>query len=348
MRSSRGALSGNRSGKATELIRLVNSGPMTQALCVAAELQIPDLLAAGPKHTGELAEATSTHAQSLHRLMRALTTLDICVEREDGSFGLTATGSVLCADAPNSLRSWTILCGKYLWPSAGDLLHSIRTGETARQRIGQPSRFKFLESDKDAAAVFDHAMAEISRLVAGEVLSCCSFEGMHRIVDVGGGSGGLLAAVLKAHPKLHGVLFDLPHVIQGAEADLTKALAAGRCEFVAGDFFESVPTGGDVYLLKAVLHDWDDEQSAAILRNCRRAIPSNGRLVLIERAVPERFDGNPIHHAIARMDLHMLVEFGGKERTEAEFRRLLEGAGFKLYGAVATSTEFSILEATPC
>jgi hypothetical protein len=348
MSSPHEALSENRPGKAPELIRLVNSGPMTQALCVAAELRIPDLLTAGPKDAEELAEATGTHAPSLHRLMRALTSLDICVEREDGSFGLTATGSVLCADAPNSLRSWTILCGKYLWPGAGDLLHSITTGQPARQRVGQLGLFKFLESDKEAAAIFDHAMAEISRLVAGEVLSYCSFDGMQRVVDIGGGSGGLLAAVLKAHPKLHGVLFDLPHVIQGAKADLTTALPAERCEFVAGNFFESVPMGGDAYLLKAVLHDWDDEQSAAILRTCRRAIPAEGRLFLIERAVPERFDENPIHHAIARMDLHMLVEFGGKERTKAEFRRLLEGTGFKLSRAVATATEFSILEATPC
>jgi orsellinic acid C2-O-methyltransferase len=348
MSRSRETLGENKPGKAPDLIRLVNSGPMTQALCVAAELHIPDLLTAGPKHAQELAGATNTHAPSLHRLMRALTSLDICMEREDGSFGLTATGSVLCAGAPNSLRSWTILCGKYLWPSAGDLLHSVRTGETARQRLGRPRPFKFLESDKEAAEIFDHAMAEISRLIAGEVLSYCSFDGMQCVVDVGGGSGGLLAAVLRAHPKLHGVLFDLPHVIQGAKADLTKALPAERCEFVAGDFFESIPMGGDAYLLKAVLHDWDDEQSATILRNCRRAIPTNGRLLLIERAVPERFEGNAIHHAIARMDLHMLVEFGGKERTEAEFRNLLEGAGFRLSSAIATSTEFSILEATPC
>ena len=348
MSSPREALNENWPGKAPELIRLVNSGPMTQALCVAAELRIPDLLTAEPKHAEELAQATGTHAPSLHRLMRALTSLEICVEREDGSFGLTAVGSVLCADAPNSLRSWTILCGKYLWPIAGDLLHSIRTGEAAWQRVGQPSPFKFMEGDKEAATIFDRAMGEISRLVAGEVLSYCSFDGMQRIVDVGGGSGGLLAAVLRAYPKLHGVLFDLPHVIQGAKTDLATALPADRCEFVAGNFFESLPIGGDVYLLKAVLHDWDDEHSAVILRTCRRAMPSNGRLVLIERAVPERFDGNPIHHAIARMDLHMLVEFGGKERTEAEFRTLLEEAGFELSSAVPTSTEFSILEATPC
>lgn len=348
MNDPRAALGGNTPGKASELIRLVNSGPMTQALCVAAELQIPDLLAAGPRHAEELAEATDTHGPSLHRLMRALASLDICVEREDGSFGLTAIGSVLCADAPNSLRSWTILCGKYLWPSAGDLFHSVRTGETARQRGGQSSPFKFLEGDKEAAAVFDRAMAEISRLVAGEVLSSCSFDGMQCVVDIGGGSGGLLTEVLKAHPEIHGVLFDLPHVIHAAQRALAEAIPVGRCEFVSGNFFESIPTGGDVYLLKAVLHDWDDEQSTVILRNCRRAIPPSGRLLLIERAVPERFEGNPIHHAIARMDLHMLVEFGGKERTEAEFRSLLEGAGFKLSSAVATSTEFSILEAKPC
>ena len=348
MRSSRETLGEGRPGKAPELIRLVNSGPMSQALCVAAELRIPDLLTAGPKHTAELAEDTRTHAPSLHRLMRALTSLDICMEREDGSFGLTATGSVLCSDTPNSLRSWTILCGKYLWPIAGALLHSIRTGTTARQRTGQQSAFEFLEGDKEAAAIFDQAMAEISRLVASEVLSRHSFDGMRCIVDVGGGSGGLLAAILKAHPEVHGMLFDLPHVILAAKVDLTKAFPTERCELVVGDFFNSIPKGADVYLLKAVLHDWDDERCLAILRNCRRAIPSNGRLLLIERAAPERFEGIPHHHAIARMDLHMLVEFGGKERTETEFRSLLEGAGFKLTSAVATSTEFSILEAIPC
>jgi hypothetical protein len=335
-------------GKTSELIRLINSGPMTQALCVAAELRIPDLLASGPRQVEEIAGVTNTHAPSLHRLMRALASLDVCIEREDGSFGLTATGSVLRTDAPDSLRSWTILCSKYLWPSAGDLFHCIKTGETARQRAGEPNRFKLLEADKEAATTFNRAMAEISRLVAGEVLAHCRFEGMHRVVDVGGGRGGLLAAVLNAHPQLRGVLFDLPHVIQQVRAELTTACLAERCDLVAGDFFESIPPGGDAYLLKAVLHDWDDEQSATILRNCRRAIPSDGILLLIERAVPKRFEANPLHHSIARMDLHMLVEFGGRERTEAEFGNLLENAGFKMSNAVATSTEFSILEARPC
>jgi ubiquinone/menaquinone biosynthesis C-methylase UbiE len=179
-------------------------------------------------------------------------------------------------------------------------------------------------------------------------MSYCRFDDMQCVVDVGGGSGGLLASVLKVYPRLRGVLFDLPHVIQGARADFTDASLAARCDLVAGDFFESVPTGGDAYLLKAVLHDWDDERSAAILRNCRRVIAPSGKLLLIERVVPERFEASPLHHAIARMDLHMLVEFGGMERTEAEFRSLLERTGFRLSNAVATSTEFSILEATPC
>ena len=335
-------------GRTSELIRLVNGGAMTQALCVAAELRIPDLLAAGPKQADDLAHATDTHEPSLRRLLCALVSLDLCIEREDGSFGLTATGAILRTDAPNSLHSWTILCGKYLWPRAGDLFHSVKTGETATQRVGGGSRFKLLEADKEAAGVFDHAMAEISRLVASDVMSCCRFDEMHCLVDVGGGSGGLLASVLKVHPRLRGVLFDLPHVIQEARTDFTDAALAARCDLVAGDFFESVPAGGDAYLLKAVLHDWDDERSAAILRNCRRVIPPDGKLLLIERAVPERFEANPLHHAIARMDLHMLVEFGGRERTEKEFQSLLERTGFRLSNAVATSTEFSILEATPC
>ena len=154
----------------------------------------------------------------------------------------------------------------------GDLLHSVKTGETARARAGGTDRFGHLETDKEAAAVFNSAMAELSRLVSSEVLHSYQFRGMRRIVDVGGGYGALLAAVLQAHPQLRGVLLDLPHAIEGARAHLTNAGLADRCEFVAGSFFESIPGGGDAYLLKAVLHDWNDEESVTILRNCRRAI----------------------------------------------------------------------------
>jgi hypothetical protein len=320
---------------------------MSQALCVAAELGIPDLLAAGPRHSGELAQATGVHGPSLHRLMRALATLHICLEREDGSFELTDTGAVLRRDAPNSLRFWTILSGKYLWPLSGDLLHSVKTGLPARQQRGQQDRFAFLNEDKQAAVVFDRAMAELSRLVAHDLLTSFDFKRATCVVDVGGGNGCLLAAVLKANPHLRGVLFDVPRALQAARLELITDDLIGRCDLRGGDFFASVPAGGDVYLLKAILHDWDDEQSARILANCRDAFVGRGRLLLIERIAPRRFKACQTHHAIARMDLHMLAEFGGRERTEKEYAEMLQNAGFKLTRAVVTSTEFTILEAAP-
>jgi ubiquinone/menaquinone biosynthesis C-methylase UbiE len=335
-------------GKASELIRLINGGAMSQAACVTAELGIADILADGPKRADELARATGCHEPSMHRLLRAMTALEICMEREDGTFALAPMGMLLRSDTPNSLRSWTIWCGKHMWPVAGDLLHSVKTGETARQRLGGIDRFGLLESDHEAAAVFNKAMAELSSLVASEVLRSYQFGGMRRIVDVGGGYGALLAAVLKAHPDLHGILLDLPQAIEGARTHLSNADLAGRCELIAGDFFASIPDGADAYLLKAVLHDWDDQKSMAILRNCRRAIPIYGKLLLIERIVPERFEACALHHAIAWADLTMLVEFGGRERTEAEFCGLLEASGFKLVRTATTLLGYSVLEGIPC
>ena len=337
-----------RLGKVPELIRLINGGAMSQAACVTAELGIADLLAEGPKRADELARATACHEPSMHRFLRALAALEVCVERDDGAFALAPMGMLLRSDVPNSLRSWAIWCGKHMWPVSGDLIHSVKTGETARQRLGSVDRFGLLESDQAAATVFNNAMAELSRLVASEVLLSYEFGAMQRVVDVGGGYGALLAAVLTAHPGVRGVLFDLPQAIEGARTHLSNAGLTDRCELIAGDFFESVPNGADAYLLKAVLHDWDDQKSQAILLNCRRAIPLNGKLLLIERIVPDRFEACSLHHAIAWADLTMLVEFGGRERTVREFRDLLESSGFKLTSATATSLGYSVLEGIPC
>jgi hypothetical protein len=327
-----------------EFIRLMNGGVLSQAASVAAELGIADALASGPRRVEELAKARGCHAPSLYRLLRALASLDLCTEREDGAFALTALGSLLRSDAPQSLRSWAVFCGKYLWPLWGNLLHSVRTGQSAS---GESDGFAGLKHDEQAALVFNRAMAELTRLVAAEVVRCYRFDGMRRIVDVGGGYGALLAAVLQAQPGAQGVLLDLPHAIEGARAHLSAAGLTGRCELVAGDFFESVPGGADAYLLKAVVHDWDDERARLILRNCRRAIPRHGRLLLIERIVPARFEPCWLHHAIARVDLTMLVGFTGRERTEAEFRDLLGASGFRLAGITATSLEYGVIEALP-
>jgi len=331
-----------------DFIGLVNAGTMSQAVCAAAELGIADLLASGPKTADELARASSCHAPSLRRLLRALASLHLCLEGEDGSFALTAFGALLRSDAPDSLRSWTVLCGKYLRPLLGHLIHSVRTGQSARELDGGAEAFGELQHDKHAALIFNRAMAELTSLIAGEVVRRYRFDGMRRIVDVGGGYGTLLAAILKEQPSARGVLLDLPHAIDGARSQLAASGLAERCEFIAGDFFDSVPAGADGYLLKAVLHDWDDERSAVILRNCRRAISREGKLLVIERVVPGRFEACWLHQAIARMDLTMLVGFAGKERTEAEFSRLLATSGFRLSSITATSLDYAVIEAVPC
>jgi len=337
-----------RAGKAREFIKLINDGAMSQAVCAAAELGIADLLASGPRHAQELSRAVDCHAPSLKRLLRALASLDLCTEREDGAFALTELGALLRFNAPQSLRSWTLLCGKYLWPMWGNLLHSVRTGASARELAGGGNGFAELEHDEQAALVFNRAMAELTRFVAAEVVRCYSFDGMRRIVDVGGGYGALLAAVLHAQPGAQGVLLDLAHAIEGARTQLAASGLAERCQCIAGDFFESVPAGADAYLLKAVLHDWDDERVRLILRNCRNAIPRHGKLLIIERIVPARFEACWLHHAIARVDLTMLVGFSGRERTEMEFRGLLDASGFRLAGVTPTLLEYAVIEAFPC
>jgi SAM-dependent methyltransferase len=329
---------------ASRLLDIIGGSWMSQAVYVAAELRIADLLAGGPKRVDELAKAAGCHPPSLARLMRGLASLGICVEWEDGRFDLTPMGSLLRSDAPDSLRSWAIVWGKLQWPVWGNLLHSVRTGESARTLVLGTKGYEHLARDAEAATVFNRAMTEVTRLVANEVARVYDFSGARRIVDVGGGYGQLVTAILKAHPKARGVVVDMPHASEAAKLYARDAGVAERCEFVAGDFFESVPPGGDAYLLKSVLHNWNDEKSALILRNCGRAMPRGAKLLLVERIFPARLDVSPAHQAVARSDLNMLVGPGGHERTEVEFRNLLGAAGFTPVEVFATSTEFSIIE----
>jgi orsellinic acid C2-O-methyltransferase len=336
-----------RPGTALDLMALIGDGALSKVACVAAELRIPDLLASGPKHADALAHASESHAPSLHRLLRALVSLDLCAEREDGSFALTPMGSLLRTDVADSLRSRTLYLGLYQGVAWAHLLRSVKTGESARKLANGAGYSGHLERDPDAAGIFNGAMMELTRLVATRVVQSYDFAGARRIVDVGGGYGTMLAAVLEAYPSLHGVLFDRPHAIDGARAHLASAGVADRCELIAGDFFDSVPGDTGVYLLKAVIHDWNDEQSIAILRNCRGAMAGDARLLIVERILPARFEACPLHRAIARVDLVMLVERGGRERTEAEFRTLLDASGFDLARIFQTDFEYSVMECVP-
>jgi orsellinic acid C2-O-methyltransferase len=278
------ALSGpsdqHRYGPAPALIALIQGAALAQAVCVAADLRIADLMAGGCTTADELAQAIGSHPPSLHRLLRALTSLGLCDEDQAGSFALTPMGSLLRSDTSDSLRSWLLWFGKYQWPVWGRLLHSVRTGESARMLVTGAEGFSLLQNDPEAAALFNDTMERLTRAVAAEVAYACDFAGMRRIVDVGGGYGTLLAAVLQAHPQLRGVLLDMPHAIEGAAQQFERSGLAERCEVIAGDFFQRIPEGADAYILKNIIHDWDDERSSAILDNCRRAI---GGLLRIPR-----------------------------------------------------------------
>lgn len=332
---------------AQRLLDIVTASWMTQAAYVAAELHLADILAEGPRTSDDLAAATGTHAPSLRRLLRALTTIGICRERRDGSFEITPMGALLGTDAPGSLRSWTIWWGAHLWPVWGRLLYSIRTGRSARKLLTGTDGFEHLQRDPEMAAVFNRALVELTHLACQGVVRTYDFSGLKRIVDVGGGYGELLAAILRANPAASGVLFDLPHALEGGRRHIEEAGLAGRCEFVAGDFFESVPAGGDAYVLKSVIHDWNDERGLLILRNCRRALAGGARLVLVERVLPDRLDTSTDHRAVVRSDLHMLVALAAKERTESEFRALLESAGFRVSRVLPIGATFSVIEALP-
>lgn len=329
------------------LIGLVTAGSMSMALCVAAYLRLPDLLAHGVRDVEDLARETATHAASLRRLLRALCSVDICEQRERDAFSLRPAGRLLCGENPSSLRAWMIWWGRYMWPVWAELQHSVVTGESARRRLTGADDFRHLEKDPEAAAFFNGAMAEFTRLVAKEVVARYDFTDCAIVVDVGGGHGALLAAVLAAHPSASGLLLELRHAVDGAAAFLKQAGVADRCRLVTGDFFEAVPEGGDVYLLKAVLHDWNDQQCAVILGNCRRAIAAGGRLAIVERVMPRYLDASPAHQAIARADLNMMLAQGGRERSEAEYRGLLGRAGFRLSRIVETGLEYSVVEGVP-
>ena len=330
---------------ASRLQGIIVANWMSQATYVAVQLRIPDLLAEGPRTSAELATASGSHAPSLYRLLRALSTLEICQEREDGAFELTPMGALLRSDAPNSLRSWTIFVGGPQWPVWGHLLHSVKTGETAWKHLSGTKDFQHLTLDADLAALFNQAMVELTRLVAQDVARIYSFAGMKRIMDVGGGSGELLAAILQANPEARGVLFDMGHARAAGQRHLEALGLAERCELVTGSFFEALPGPEDAILLKSILHDWGDDQSRAILENCRRALAGGGKLLIIERLMPERLDPSPAHRAVVRSDLNMLVGPGGRERTMAEFRALLASAALRVSRVIPTASSFVIIEA---
>jgi len=331
---------------AHELKDCLTKSWMTQALYVAAELGIADLLSQGPRTSEDLAAATNSHPSSLRRLLQALSTFDICRELKDGRFEMTSMGAQLAVDHPLSLRSWVLWWSHALWPVWGHLLDSVKTGESARKLLGGTEGYEHLSHDPSAEMVFNQALVELTRLEVRGLVQAYDFSRFKRVVDVGGGYGELLISILESNPSASGVLFELPHAIEGARHRFEQVRLAGRCNFVAGDFFQSVPGGGDAYVLKNILHNWNREQCRRILENCRRAMGEEAHLILIEFILPERREVSTIHQRLSLEDLNMLVLRGGQERSEAEFRELLDSAGFDVVQIASTGT-LGVIEAVP-
>ncbi len=317
-------------------------GPwVAQSIYAAAKLGLADLLAERPHACHELATLTQTHPQSLYRLLRGLASVGIFAETGTGEFTLGLMGSYLQSDTPGSLRAMAIMLGEEHYQAWGQILYSMKTGESAFEHLYGMPIFDYYAKYPEPARIFDRAMTGFSSAEKDMVVASYDFSTLNQVVDVGGGQGSLLYAILTANPHLTGILFDLPPVIDVAKSTIEAKRLAQRCQWVGGDFFESVPAGGDAYLLKHILHDWDDDRAIAILQQCHCALSEGGRVLAIEQVIPP---GNkPFMGKF--LDLNMLVMCpGGCERTEAEYRSLFERAGFELTRIVSTLSDTSIIE----
>jgi O-methyltransferase domain/Dimerisation domain len=317
-------------------------GPwVAQSIYAAAKLGLADLLAERPHSCDELATLTHTHSRSLYRLLRGLASLGIFAETETGDFTLGLMGSYLQTDTPGSLRAMAIMLGEEHYQAWGHILHSIGTGESAFEQLYGVSIFDYYAKHPEPAKIFDRAMTGFSSAENDLVVASYDFSDLNQIVDVGGGQGSLLYAILTANPHLTGILFDVPTAIEGAKSTIEAKRLAQRCQWVGGNFFESVPAGGDAYVLKHIVHDWDDDRAIAILQQCRDAMSEGGKVLVIEQVIPP---GNkPFMGKF--LDLNMLVMCpGGCERTEAEYRSLFKRAGFELTRIIPTLSDTSIVE----
>jgi len=314
------------------------------AISVVAKLRVADLLADGPKSLADLAARTETHAPSLYRVLRVMVSVGVFAEQADGRYALTPMSEHLRTGVKGSLRGLADFFGAdWSWRAWGHLLDTVRTGRTAFDSVFGEPVFDYLGKHPDESAVFNEGMTGFSSNIAPAVAEAYDFAAFKTVVDVGGGHGVLLTTILRAYPGVSGVVFDAPHVVTGAEDAIRKAGLAGRCRAVGGDFFQGVPAGGDAYLMKHIIHDWPDDKAATILRNCREGVNPGGKLLLVEMVIAPG-DAGDLGKII---DLEMLVIASGRERTEAEYRQLLAGAGWRLTRVLPTKSPAQIVEAEP-
>jgi hypothetical protein len=326
----------------SELLKLIFGFRFSQVIYAATRLGIADLLEDGPQRSAQLAAATGADVHALTRLLHALTHLGVVAEVEPGVFGLASLGRPLRANAARSVRALTLSsCDEASWRSWGGLLHSVGTGQPAFQHIFGMTTFEYLAEHPEVSAIYHEASArDTSMAFSPEVLARLDCSRFHTVVDVGGGRGALLSGLLRANPAVRGILFDTP-------AGLAGVGATDRCQVVSGDFLESVPEGGDAYILKYILLDWSDADAARILANCRRVMPANGVLIVIELVLPDELGSSERYTTTG--DLGLLVTTGGRERTRDEFAALLKSAGFELSSITALTEDNDVkaIEAVP-
>ena len=327
-----------------ELMRLINAYQVSQALHVAATLGVADQLRDGRKSYDDLARACGAHPTSLYRLLRALAAVGVFSETDNKEFSLTPLGVRLTTDALDSRRNYARWIGTTgQWRSWGNLLHCIKSGESASKFTLGMDAWTYRMQNPEEEAVFNSAMTNNSRSEAQAVLEAYDFSKFGCVVDVGGGQGLLLKEILLSCPASRGILFDQSQVVASADEVLASAGLAQRCQIVAGSFFEHVPKDGDLYVMKAIIHDWDDSASIEILRTCRRAMLPTARLALIERVV-----GPPNESPEGKFsDLNMMVQYGALERTRQEFQDLLKRSGFEMAEVVPTRSPMSIVVGRP-
>jgi hypothetical protein len=325
------------------MLEIVGAYQVGQAAYVAAKLGIADLIAAGTTSTGALAEATGAVPQRLHRLLRSLAGFGIFRQSVPGEWALTPLAETLLEGAPGSVRDMAITWNEEHFRAYADLLGAVTTGRPAFEIHYGTDWWSYLRDHPEAAETFNAAMGNMSRQVQAAAAAAYDFGQARHLVDVGAGHGTFVAILLEQNPALTATVFDLPHVIEGAQATFTTPDRSNRVELVGGDFFAAVPPGGDAYVLSFILHDWSDSECITILENVRRAIPDDGRLVVIEHVLPETDEP----HFGKLIDLTMLGLLTGQERTDAEFARIFAAAGFRLERVVPTASSTSVIEALP-
>jgi hypothetical protein len=324
------------------MLQMIKSYWISQLIYTVAKLGIADLLKDAPLNCEKLASSTGTHPRSLYRIMRALASVGIFAQNQEGYFTLTPLASYLISDVPDSVRAAAIMLGEEHYQAWGNILHSIRTGTSSFEYLYKTDLFQYYEQNPESAKIFSEAMTSVSAIDNIAVTKAYNFSKIQKLVDVGGGQGSLIAYILKSNANLQGILFDQPSVIKSTKYFLETQGLSSRCEVISGDFFKSVPRGGDAYILRHILHDWDDERALVILKHCHEAMKENALLLLVEMVIPP---GN--EPSLGKfIDINMLIMcHAGCERTEAEYQALLERAGFQLRKIFTTETDINIIEA---